>query len=76
MELCELERDMIGVERLRQSDRIFIRHGSLLKYSLRKSFQPRMFFLVSIVWFSECLILKKKKGEKASGLFETSKGLN
>nr|XP_018899801.1 PREDICTED: FERM, RhoGEF and pleckstrin domain-containing protein 2 isoform X2 [Bemisia tabaci] len=49
VELCELERDMIGVERLRQSDRIFIRHGSLLKYSLRKSFQPRMFFLFSDV---------------------------
>ncbi|XP_065569964.1 FERM, ARHGEF and pleckstrin domain-containing protein 2-like [Artemia franciscana] len=46
IKLSELQRDLIGLEGLAHSDRIFIREGCLNKLS-RRGFQPRIFFLFS-----------------------------
>lgn len=48
VQLCEMQRDIIGFDNLVQEGRRFIRQGSLQKYS-RKGFQQRMFFLFSDV---------------------------
>lgn len=45
VQLCELQRDIIGFDNLVQEGRRFIRQGCLHKFN-RKGFQQRMFFLV------------------------------
>lgn len=45
--LYELSRDISGVDNLVLSQREFIRQGCLSKFSQRKGYQQRMFFLVS-----------------------------
>ncbi|KAK7864426.1 hypothetical protein R5R35_000466 [Gryllus longicercus] len=48
VQLCELQRDMVGFDNLVQADRDFLRQGCLMKLS-RKGYQQRMFFLFSDV---------------------------
>ena len=45
--LIELQRDLVGIDTLVQTNRDFIREGCLQKLS-KKGYQQRMFFLVSI----------------------------
>jgi len=48
VQLIELNRDLSGFEgTLTEGDRRFIRQGCLSKFSLKKGFQQRMFFLLS-----------------------------
>ncbi|XP_075235733.1 FERM, ARHGEF and pleckstrin domain-containing protein 1-like isoform X2 [Lycorma delicatula] len=49
VQLCELQRDMTGFEGLTTTTRQFIRQGCLSKFSQRKGYQQRMFFLTSDV---------------------------
>lgn len=46
VQLCELQRDTIGFDNLAITTRQFIRQGCLSKFSQRKGYQQRMFFLV------------------------------
>uniref|UniRef100_A0A2H8TEU5 FERM, RhoGEF and pleckstrin domain-containing protein 2 n=4 Tax=Melanaphis sacchari TaxID=742174 RepID=A0A2H8TEU5_9HEMI len=47
VQLCELERDMVGIDTLHVTGREFVRQGCLTKFSQRKGYQQRMFFLMS-----------------------------
>ncbi|XP_026814742.1 FERM, ARHGEF and pleckstrin domain-containing protein 2-like isoform X1 [Rhopalosiphum maidis] len=47
VQLCELERDMVGIDTLHVAGREFVRQGCLTKFSQRKGYQQRMFFLMS-----------------------------
>lgn len=49
VQLCELQRDMMGFDSLATTSRQFIRQGCLSKFSQRKGYQQRMFFLTSDV---------------------------
>lgn len=46
--LCELQRDLMGIDNLVETNRHLIRQGCLLKHS-KRGLQQRMFFLVSTV---------------------------
>ncbi|XP_039299364.1 FERM, ARHGEF and pleckstrin domain-containing protein 2-like [Nilaparvata lugens] len=56
VQLCELQRDMTGFEGLATTQRQFIRQGCLSKFSQRKGYQQRMFFLMSdvLVYTNRC----------------------
>jgi len=47
VQLCELERDIVGIDTLHVPGREFVRQGFLTKFSKRKDYQQRMFFLAS-----------------------------
>lgn len=49
--LCELQRDLGGFALLANNNRVFIRQGCLLKHS-KRGLQQRIFFLVSLNFFS------------------------
>lgn len=49
MALCELQRDTVGFDYLASPHRQFLRQGCLNKFSTRKGYLQRMFFLVGFV---------------------------
>uniref|UniRef100_A0A1B6CJ10 Moesin/ezrin/radixin homolog 1 n=1 Tax=Clastoptera arizonana TaxID=38151 RepID=A0A1B6CJ10_9HEMI len=57
VQLCELQRDMIGFDSLVLPNRLFLRQGCLNKFSTRKGYLQRMFFL-----FSDMLLYTNRVG--------------